>query len=121
MVAGTQADAEHLKAEAAAVLLPVGLRLSEEKTVIVHIDQGFNFLGMRIQRHKQWGSNRRFVYTYPSKTALTAVKAKVRNATRRSTNQSLSVLIHRLNPMLRGWVNYHRHGASAKTFSYLSA
>jgi RNA-directed DNA polymerase len=99
----------------------MGLRLSEEKTVIVHIDQGFNFLGMRIQRHKQWGSNRRFVYTYPSKTALMAVKAKVRNVTRRSTNQPLPVLLHRLNPVLRGWANYHRHGASAKTFAYLSA
>jgi RNA-directed DNA polymerase len=50
-----------------------------------------------------------------------AVKAKVRNVTRKSTNQPLPVLIHRLNPVLRGWANYHRHGASAKTFSYLSA
>lgn len=119
MVAGTRADAERLKVEAAELLFPMGLRLSEEKTAIVHIDQGFNFLGMRIQRHKQWGSNRRFVYTYPSKTALMAVKAKVRNVTRRSTNQPLPVLLHRLNPVLRGWANYHRHGASAKTFSYL--
>ncbi len=121
MVAGTRADAERLKQEAAEVLLPMELRLSEEKTVIAHIDQGFNFLGMRIQRHKQWGSNRRFVYTYPSRAALMAVKTKVRNVTPRSTNQSLPVLIHRLNPMLRGWANYHRHGASAKTFSYLAA
>jgi RNA-directed DNA polymerase len=121
MVAGTKADAERLREEAAAVLLPMGLRLSEEKTLIAHIDQGFNFLGMRIQRHRQRGSNRRFVYTYPSRAALMAVKAKVRSITRRSTNQSLSVLLHRLNPGLRGWANYHRHGASSKTFSYLSA
>jgi RNA-directed DNA polymerase len=121
MVAGTRADAEHLREEAAAVLVPMGLRLSEEKTVIVHIDQGFNFLGMRIQRHRQRGSNRRLVYTYPSRATLMAVKAKVRGITRRSTNQPLSVLIHRLNPVLRGWVNYHRHGASSKTFSFLSA
>ena len=120
MVAGTRADAERLKQEAAEVLLPMGLRLSQEKTVIVHIDHGLNFLGLRIQRHKQRGSNRRFVYTYPAKAALMAVKAKVRSVTRRSTNQSLSVLIRRLNPILRGWVNYHRHGASAKTFAYLS-
>jgi RNA-directed DNA polymerase len=121
MVAGTKADAERLREEAAGVLLQMGLRLSEEKTVIVHIDQGFNFLGMRIQRHRQRGSKRRFVYTYPSRAALMAVKAKVRSITRRSTNQSLSVLLHRLNPVLRGWANYHRHGASSKTFSYLSA
>ena len=81
MVAGTKADAERLREEAAAVLFPMGLRLSEEKTVIVHIDQGFNFLGMRIQRHRQRGSKRRFVYTYPSRAALMAVKAKVRSIT----------------------------------------
>jgi RNA-directed DNA polymerase len=121
MVAGTKADAERLRDEAAAVLLPMGLRLSEEKTVVAHIDQGLNFLGMRIQRHRQRGSNRRFVYTYPSRAALMAVKAKVRSITRGSTNQSLPFLLHRLNPVLRGWANYHRHGASSKTFSYLSS
>jgi len=121
MVAGTRADAECLRAEAAAVLLPMGLRLSEEKTRIVHIDQGFDFLGMHIQRHKQRGSAKRFVYTFPSRTALAAVKAKVRDATRRSTNQNLATLLHRLNFVLRGWTNYHRHGVAAKTFSFLSA
>ena len=45
LVAGDRADAERLRAEAAEVLLPMGLRLSEEKTKIVHIDQGFDFLG----------------------------------------------------------------------------
>ena len=93
------------------MLLPMGLRLSEEKTKIVHIDQGFDFLGMHIQRHQQRGSTKRFVYTYPSRAALAAVKAKVRDATRRSTNQTLAILLHRLNPVLRGWTNYHRHGA----------
>jgi RNA-directed DNA polymerase len=122
MVAGDCADAERLREEAAAVLLPMGLRLSAEKTAIVHIDQGFDFLGVRIQRHTKQGSAKRYVYTYPSRRALAAVKAKVRNITdRRTTNQPLSVLIHRLNPVLRGWTGYHRHGASAKTFAYLGA
>ena len=57
----------------------------------------------------------------PSRTARAAVKAKVRYATRRSTNQTLAILLHRLNFVLRGWTNYHRHGAAAKTFSFLSA
>ncbi len=121
MVAGTQADAERLRQEAAAVLLPMGLRLSEEKTRIVHIDQGFDFLGTHIQRHKQRGSTKCFVYTYPSRTALATVKAKVRDTTRRSTNQNLATLLHRLNFVLRGWTNYHRHEAAAKTFAFLSA
>jgi hypothetical protein len=45
VVAGTRADAESLRTETAAVLSTVGLRLSEEKTRIVHIDEGFDFLG----------------------------------------------------------------------------
>ncbi len=121
LVAGDRADAERLREETARVLLPMGLRLSEEKTVIVHIDEGFDFLGMHIQRHKKLGAAKRYVYTYPSRAALASVKAKVRGATRGTTNQSLSELVSRLNPVLRGWTNYHRHGASSKTFSYLSA
>jgi RNA-directed DNA polymerase len=121
LVAGDRADAERLRDETARVLLPMGLRLSEEKTVIVHIDEGFDFLGMHIQRHKKLGAAKRYVYTYPSRAALASVKAKVRSATRGTTNQSLSELVNRLNPVLRGWTNYHRHGASSKTFAYLSA
>jgi len=122
MVAGTWADAERLRDEAAAVLAPMGLRLSEEKTRIVHIDEGFEFLGMRIQRHRQRGSTKRYVYTYPTRRGLASVKAKVKAATiNRTTNQTLTVLLHRLNPVLRGWTAYHRHGAASKTFAYLSA
>jgi RNA-directed DNA polymerase len=121
LVAGTRTDAERLREETAGVLLPMGLRLSEEKTVIVHIDEGLDFLGMHIQRHKKLGAAKRYVYTYPSRVALASVKAKVRGATRGTTNQSLSELLNRLNPVLRGWTNYHRHGASSKTFAYLSA
>jgi RNA-directed DNA polymerase len=121
LVAGTRTDAERLRDETARVLLPMGLRLSEEKTVIVHIDEGFDFLGMHIQRHKKLGAAKRYVYTYPSRAALASVKAKVRSATRGTTNQSLSELLNRLNPVLRGWTNYHRHGAASKTFSYLTA
>jgi RNA-directed DNA polymerase len=77
---------------------------------------------MRIRRHVQRGSAKRYVYTYPSRIALAAVKAKVKAATtRRTRNQPLVVLLHRLNPVLRGWTTYHRHGAAAKTFSYLEA
>ena len=62
MVAGTEAHAEALRGEVAAVLAPMGLRLSEQKTMTAHIDEGFEFLGFRIQRQQQEGSNRRYVY-----------------------------------------------------------
>jgi RNA-directed DNA polymerase len=121
LVDGTEADTGALRDEVAAVLLPMGLRLSEEKTRIVHIDEGFDFLGFRIQRHQKRGTAKRYVYTYPSKAALASVKAKVKRATQGATDQSLATLIHRLNPVLRGWTNYFRHGVSKATFSYLRA
>ena len=121
LVAGTRQHAEALKEQVAAVLATIGLRLSPEKTTICHIDEGFAFLGWRIQRHQQRGSQRRYVYTYPSRKALAAVKAKVRAITGQTTNQPLQVVLHRLNWVLRGWANYFRHGASAKTFAYLDA
>jgi RNA-directed DNA polymerase len=121
LVAGARADAEGLREEAAAVLSKMGLRLSEAKTRISHIDEGFDFLGFRIQRHEKRGSDKRFVYTYPSKAALATIKAKVRTLTRGSTHQSLTVLIHRINRVVRGWTTFFRHGASKTTFKYLSA
>jgi RNA-directed DNA polymerase len=121
LVAGTRADTEAVREQVTAVLATVGLRLSEGKTTICHIEEGFVFLGWRIQRHQQRGSHRRYVYTYPSRKALAAVKAKVRAITGQTTNQPLTVVLHRLNWVLRGWANYYRHGASAKTFAYLDA
>jgi RNA-directed DNA polymerase len=119
MVAGTKAHAEDLKQEVAAVLSTVGLRLSEDKTMIVDIDEGFEFLGFRIQRQRQQGSNRCHVYTWPSKKSLTSVKAKVRTITRQGTNQTLTDLLRQLNGVLRGWTNYFRHGVSHNTFRYV--
>jgi RNA-directed DNA polymerase len=121
LVAGTRQQAEALQEQVAAVLATIGLRLSPEKTTICHIDGGLEFLGWRIQRHQQRGSHRRYVYTYPSRKALAAVKAKVRAITGQTTNQPLTVVLHRLNWVLRGWANYFRHGASSKTFAYLDA
>ena len=66
LVAGTRQHAEALQEQVAAVLATIGLRLSPEKTTICHIDEGFEFLGWRIQRHQQRGSLKRYVYTYPS-------------------------------------------------------
>jgi RNA-directed DNA polymerase len=121
LVAGTREHVETLREEVADVLRPVGLRLSEEKTVITHIDEGFDFLGFRIRRKRKRGADKRTVYTYPSKAALAAVKAKVRALTQGGTNQPLAVLLRRVNPVLRGWANYFRHGVSKDTFDYLNA
>ncbi|MFL6186319.1 MAG: group II intron maturase-specific domain-containing protein, partial [Actinomycetes bacterium] len=119
LVKGTRAHAQALCEEAAAVLAPMGLRLSAAKTRITHIDEGFDFLGFRIQRRRRAGTNKRQVYTYPSKKALAAIVGKVRTLTHRTANRSLAVLLYRLNPVLRGWCTYFRHGVSSRTFGYV--
>jgi RNA-directed DNA polymerase len=121
LVSGTREHAEGLREEAAAVLAPMGMRLSEEKTKIVHIDEGFDFLGWHLQRQRKRGTEKRFVYTYPSAKALASVKAKVRTLTRGGTNQTLEDLLDRLNPVLRGWANFFKYGSSSRTLSYLRA
>ncbi len=120
MVGGTRADAEALWDEVSAVLAPIGLRLSEEKTRVCHIDEGFDFLGFHIQRRSWRGrASKRAVYTYPSKKALASVMDKVRRATRRQRHRTLAELLRQLNRILRGWCSYFRHGVSSRTFNYL--
>jgi RNA-directed DNA polymerase len=118
-VSGTKAHAEALREEIAGVLSMIGLRLSPEKTLITHIDEGLDFLGWRIQRHRKRGAGKHYVYVYPAKKALGAVMAKIKALCRQGTNLPLRVLLHRLNRMLRGWTAYFKYGCSNATFSYL--
>ena len=120
MVHGSKAHAEALREEVSQVIAPLGLRLSEAKTRVCHIDEGFDFLGFRIQRRTKRGTTRKAVYTYPSKKSLNAILDKVRAATRRSRHKTLADLLRQLNPILRGWCNYFKHGVSKATFGYLS-
>ena len=121
MVAGTKAHADALWVEVADVIAPLGLRLSVEKTRVCHLDEGFDFLGFRIQRHRKKGTNKMVVYTYPSKKALLSIMAKVRALTKKTRHHGLADLLGRLNPVLRGWCAYFRHGVSKATFGYLDA
>ena len=61
-MAGTRADADALWGEVATVLALMGLRLSAAKTRVCHIDEGFEFLGWRIQRRTKPGTGKRYVY-----------------------------------------------------------
>jgi RNA-directed DNA polymerase len=120
MIHGTRDDAEALWGEVGSVLEPMGLCLSESKTRVCHIDEGFDFLGWRIQRRAWRGrTGKKAVYTYPSKKALASIIDKVRTLTRRASHRTLADLLRRLNPVLRGWCNYFRHGVSSRTFSYV--
>lgn len=118
-ISGTRADAEALREEIAEVLSGMGLRLSPEKTVITHIDEGLDFLGWRIQRHQKRGTSKHYVYVYPTKKALHAIMAKTKAVCWQNTNLPLEVLLRRLNSMLRGWTAYFKYGCSSATFGYL--
>ena len=118
-ISGTRAHAEALREEIAGVLSGMGLRLSPEKTLITHIDEGLDFLGWRIQRHRKRGTSKHYVYVYPAKKALHAIMAKVKAACWQNTNLPLEVLLHQLNSMLRGWTAHFKYGCSSATFGYL--
>ena len=118
MVSGQRHHAEALREEVAAVLAPLGLRLSPEKTAVVHIDEGFDFLSFTIRRMRKRGTDKQYVYTTPSRKAVQAIKDKVSAKTYRSTrHQDLDQVILDLSRSLCGWANYFRHGVSKATFS----
>jgi RNA-directed DNA polymerase len=119
MVHGTETHAHGLRPVVEAALSSVGLRLNEDKTSVCSIDEGFDFLGFRIQRQVKRGSNKAFVYTWPSRKSLSSIMAKVKAITKQGTNNPLSDLLRQLNGVLRGWTNYFRHGVSSDTFAYL--
>jgi RNA-directed DNA polymerase len=122
MVSGQRRHAEALREETAAVLAPLGLRLAEEKTRVVHIDEGFDFLGYTIRRMRKRGTTKHYVYTFPSRKAIQAVKDAVSAKTYRSTlHQSLETLIQGINRTLAGWANYFRHGVSKAVFNAIDS
>ncbi len=91
-----------------------GLTLSPEKTIITHIDEGFDFLGQNIRKHQD-GKQRKLRIT-PSKKNVHTFLEKVRATIKANQGASAGTLIVQLNPMIRGWANYHRHVVSANVF-----
>lgn len=121
MVFGTRAHAENLHGEIAPVLARLGLQLAPEKTTVTGIDEGFDFLGFHIQRHRQKGSDRKLIYTYPSKASLATARRKVTTATgKQTTSLPADKLFLHLGQTTRGWALYFRHGSSSHAFGLLS-
>jgi RNA-directed DNA polymerase len=111
-----------LREEVATVLAPLGLRLSPEKTRVVHIDEGFDFLGMTIRRMRKRGTQKCYVYTKPSKKAIQTIKDKVKVKTYRATlHMDLDKLILSLNRSLVGWANHFRYGVSKDVFDAIDS
>ena len=92
-----------------------GLRLSEAKTQVTHVDQGFDFLGWNVRRYN--GT----VLVMPSKKNVKAFLTKVREIIRIHGSAKQTTLIRGLNPILRGWANYHRSQSASKAFQAADA
>ena len=90
-----------------------GLQLSEEKTVITHIDDGFDFLGKNIRKY-----NRKLLIM-PSKASKLSILRKVRKIIKDNKTDKQEMLIRKLNPVIQGWVNNHRYVVSTKFFNRL--
>ena len=88
-----------------------GLQLSEEKTVITHIEDGFDFLGKNIRKY-----NGKLLIK-PSKTSVKSFLEKVRSIIKGNKSTKQETLIRKLNPVIRGWVNNQRYVVSSKVFS----
>ena len=91
-----------------------GLELSAEKTVITHIEQGFDFLGQTVRKYRR-GKRTKFFIT-PSKKSVKAFLRKIRQRIKESRDLTAGELIAELNPMIRGWALYHRHVVSKAIF-----
>ncbi|MEV0993336.1 group II intron reverse transcriptase/maturase [Streptomyces sp. NPDC049949] len=119
LVKGTRQDTEALREEIAQVLAPIGLRLSEAKTQLVHLSEGFDFLGFHIQWRRKRGTDKWYVYTFIADRPFRSVKAKIRTLTHRTSQQDLAVVLVNLNQVTHGWANYFRHAVAKRAFSNL--
>ena len=87
-----------------------GLTLSEEKTKITYIKNGITFLGQTLRKHG------RTLHITPAKEQISALIRKVGILIRKHTSAPMIILIKKLNEILRGWANYHRHVVSSVAF-----
>lgn len=90
-----------------------GLTLSEEKTRIIHIEDGFDFLGRNIRRY----GNK--TLTKPSKANLKTITTKIRKVIKKNAMLPPGKLVLLLNPIMRGWAQHFRHDVSTAAFSHV--
>lgn len=116
VVAKTKKEAESLKGKIKQFIYDnAGLSLSDEKTHITEISEGFNFLGFNIRKYK----NDKLIIK-PEKDKVREVRHKIKAVTREQFHTAES-LIRKLNPILRGWGNYYRHVVSKTIFTLIDS
>lgn len=98
-----------------------GLTLSEEKTRIVHIKDGFDFLGFNIRQYDAPYTKKRGVVLLikPSRASVATIRTRLRDEWLSMRGHNVAQVTKRLNPIIRGWANYFRIGVSSRTFQAL--
>jgi RNA-directed DNA polymerase len=109
----TRQQAEQVKAWLASWLAPRGLAFNEDKTRIVTLDQGFDFLGFNVRRYH--GK----LLIKPSKAAVARIRERLRAELRSLRGTNAQAVIARLNPIIRGWSAYYRTVVSSEVFAAL--
>jgi RNA-directed DNA polymerase len=115
IITGASKEVLEMKVKPAVVafLEKRGLELSDEKTRITHIDDGFDFLGFNVRKYA--GK----LLIKPSKAAINSFLERIREIIKANVATKTEDLIRQLNSKLRGWSNYFRHVVAKKTFSYV--
>jgi RNA-directed DNA polymerase len=91
-----------------------GLELSPTKTVITHVEHGFDFLGQNVRRYPNGK-----LLIKPSKKNVGTFLKGIRGIINDARGMSAAALIDQLNPKIRGWANYHRHVVSKRIFGHV--
>ncbi|MZE51473.1 group II intron reverse transcriptase/maturase [Streptomyces sp. SID5770] len=119
LVDSSRDDTEALREDIAGMLRPLGLRLSEAKTHVVHMSEGFDFLGFHIQWRRKRGTDKWYVYTFIADRPIRQLKDKIRALTNRKSQADPRAVLIRLNQIMRGWANYFKHAVAKVTLKTL--
>jgi RNA-directed DNA polymerase len=100
-----------------------GLRLSDEKTHIRHLREGFNFLGFNIRHYPTPNSSRSGykLLIKPSPDSIQQIKRKLKGLWRKHVGSPTVALINEMNPLIRGWSTYVRIGVAKEVFTALDS
>ncbi|WCK57550.1 group II intron reverse transcriptase/maturase (plasmid) [Aneurinibacillus sp. Ricciae_BoGa-3] len=110
VTADSEETAKEIKHLIQSFLTERGLILSEDKTVITHIDKGFNFLGWNFRKYNG------VLLIKPSKDSIKSISQKIRDIIKNYDGKKQEHLIEKLNPIIQGWCNYHQAVVSTETF-----
>jgi RNA-directed DNA polymerase len=122
------AEARAAIAAALRILSELGVQLHPQKTRVVHVQRGFEFLGYLVKRGKQLqlppskivtGAKSRGLYVYPREKSIQRFKDRVRQLTKRGVPLKTKDLIEQLNPVLRGWGHYYKRAHVRTLFNKL--